>query len=75
MSATKEGRALVEAYYDIAPTIVKRINRQPDRDQIYQKLYQEYLLPCIDQIEAQEYEACKAGYQEMVLALKEKYMG
>lgn len=75
MSATKEGRALVEAYYDIAPTIVKRINRQPDRDQIYQKLYQEYLLPCIDQIKAQEYEACKAGYQEMVLALKEKYMG
>lgn len=74
LAATPEGRALVDEYYDIAPTIVKRINRQPDRVRVYQSMYEDYLLPCIQDIEEQNYETCKARYQEMVLALKEKYM-
>ncbi len=64
----------MEVYYDIAPTIVKRINRRPDKAKIYQSLYEDYLLPCIQDIEAQDYEACETRYQEMVLNLKQKYM-
>ncbi len=74
LAATPEGQALVEVYYDIAPTIVKRINRRPDKAKIYQSLYEDYLLPCIQDIEAQDYEACETRYQEMVLNLKQKYM-
>lgn len=74
LESTEEGHALVEAYYDIAPTIVKRIDRQKDREVIYQNLYEEYLLPCIQKIERQDYEACKEQYQRMVLNLKAQYI-
>lgn len=74
LESTGEGHALVEAYYDIAPTIVKRIDRQEDRKAVYRNLYEEYLLPCIQKIEEQDYEACKAWYQKMVLELRERYI-
>lgn len=74
LEATPEGHALVEEYYNIAPTIVKRIDRQPDRNQIYGQIYRDYLLPCIRKIEEQDYEACGAGYEKMVLDLKARFM-
>ncbi|MBS6397585.1 MAG: hypothetical protein KH452_10625 [Clostridiales bacterium] len=74
MESTPEGHRMVEEYYDIAPTIVKRMEKQPDRRQIYEELYQDYLMPCIRYIEAEEYEACREKYQDMVFDLKKKYM-
>ncbi len=69
-----DGHALVEEYYDIAPTIVKRIEKQGDRDEIYRGLYQDYIMPCIQDIENQKYETCRERYQEMVKGLKAKYI-
>lgn len=74
LETTKEGHELVEEYYNIAPTIVKRMEKQPDKERIYRELYEDYLLPCIHEIENQEYEACQDRYQEMVLELKRQYL-
>lgn len=74
LEPTPEGHALVEEYYDIAPTIVKRMDRQDNRDVLYKALYEDYVMPCIQDIESQEYEACREKYQEMVLSLKAKYL-
>lgn len=74
LESTEEGRRLVEEYYDIAPTIVKRMEKRPDRERIYRDLYRDYLVPCIHEIENQEYEACQNRYQEMVLELKRQYL-
>lgn len=74
LDKTPEGHALVEEYYDIAPTIVKRVEKQPDRDRIYRELYDRYLIHCIHDIEAQRMEECKALYYEMVAELKSRYM-
>lgn len=74
LDTTPEGHALVEEYYNVAPTIVKRIEKQPDKAQIYQKMYLDYLMPCIRKIEEQDYESCAARYKEMVLTLKDRYM-
>lgn len=73
LEITPEGHMLVEEYYDIAPTIVKRIERQPDRHRIYQQMYEDYLLPCIRQIEQRNYDACEERYRQMVLELKTRY--
>jgi len=69
-----DGHALVEEYYDIAPTIVKRIEKQGNRDEIYRGLYQNYIMPCIQDIENQKYETCRERYQKMVKGLKAKYI-
>ena len=74
MEATPEGRAMVDEYYDIAPTIVKRIEKDADSRKVYQELYEDYLVPCIHLIQDGQYEACRDTYQEMVLELKNRYM-
>lgn len=74
LEPTPEGHALVEEYYNIAPTIVKRMEKQPECDKLYRELYQNYLMPCVRDIENQEYEACQARYQDMVLELKKQYL-
>lgn len=68
-----DGEELIAMYYDVAPSIVKHINRQPDSAAIYSRIYTEYLLPCIRMIERGELSECRELYTEMVNDLKEKY--
>lgn len=68
-----DGEAVIREYYDVAPTIVKRINRQPDRKKIYRGIWDTYLSPCITMIENDEKESCKELYIEMVRTLQERY--
>lgn len=74
LMATEEGEALVKEYYNIAPTIVNRINRREDADAIYDTLWETYLTDCIHLIEQGEKEACCERYQDMVYSLKEQYL-
>ena len=62
----------MEEYYDIAPTIVKRMEKEADKEQIYRALYEDYLMPCIRKNDAQAYDACRDLYESMVETLKEK---
>ena len=71
---TDEGRQLVEEYYDIAPRIVWAIGMQPDAADIYDALYEEYLMPCIHYVENGQNEDCKKLYVDMVRGLEEKYI-
>lgn len=72
--ATDEGAELVQEYYNIAPTIVNRINRQENAKAIYDEIWNAYLTPCIRLIEEGEQEACKERYMDMVYVLKGRYM-
>ncbi|MBR5510021.1 MAG: hypothetical protein IKV59_08200 [Lachnospiraceae bacterium] len=74
LEMTQEGHELVEDYYNIAPTIVKRIEKRSERDQIYGALYQNYILPCVEMIEEKKYDACREQYEKMVLELKAEYI-
>lgn len=71
---TEQGRAMVEEYYDIAPAIVQVINMQKAPDAIYEDLYQSHLLPCIQDIQNKEPEACLEKYADMVNKLTRKYL-
>lgn len=67
------GEELIRRYYDIAPTIVKRINRQTDCREIYKTIWERYLKPCIAMIEADDKEGCMTCYTDMVYDLQKKY--
>lgn len=71
---TRDGAALVQEYYDIAPTIVKRIDQQSDASEIYGRIWKEYLKPCVHLIEAGRQEACRELYTEMVRSLEKQYL-
>ena len=70
----KDGAELVERYYDIAPTIVKRIERETDANSIYKNIWQTYLKPCVNYIEEKNYTSCKTLYTKMVRELQHTYI-
>lgn len=68
------GEELVEKYYDIAPTIVKRINRSQEPKAAYHMIWDSYLKPCVQLIEEDRNEECREVYTDMVKQLHRKYM-
>ena len=69
-----EGRKLVAKYYDIAPTIVNKINRDNEASTIYKEIWSNYLEPCINLIQNGRNDECKKLYSEMVVKLEETYL-
>lgn len=62
----KDGAELIQRYYNTAPEIVNLINKQPDKNNIYQYLNEKYLSKCLKYIEEGKNEKCKALYVEMM---------
>lgn len=60
------GQELIQRYYDTAPAIVEKINRQSNRAELYNYLNETYLSKCLTHIEAGENEQCKAIYVAMM---------
>ena len=73
MSSLNSGEELIQEYYDIAPSIVKHINRRPDADRIYDALWEKYICPCIGLIREGRMEECLNLYVKMVLETKKQY--
>ncbi|CUO56959.1 Uncharacterised protein [[Eubacterium] contortum] len=71
---SKEGMETVNEYYNIAPTIVKRIDRQEDSASIYAGIWQDYLRPCVRLIEEGKKKECQMLYSDMVRKLERKYL-
>lgn len=74
LAAAEDGEQLIHAYYDMAPTIVKRVGKRENREEIYKFLYETYIDPCVHLIENGENEACRQKYQEMVEMLQQEYL-
>ncbi len=71
---TGEGRAIVEEYYNVAPTIVKRINKMDNAKEVYRGIYQDYLVPCIRLAKEEQNMECQKIYSSMVRNLQTKYL-
>lgn len=69
-----DGMEIINKYYDIAPTIVNRVNKMPNRNDIYHSIWKEYLKPCITLIEEEKNEDCKQVYSDMVHYLQQIFV-
>jgi TPR repeat protein len=69
----KDGKALIDDYYRIAPAIVKQIDASNQSSRIYCNLWDDYLSKCLDLIENGAFEECREIYTNMVHSLREKY--
>lgn len=74
LSNLKEGNDLIREYYDIAPTIVKRIAREASPEEKYLYLWDNYISKCVAFVENNENERCRRLYESMMSELKEEYM-
>lgn len=69
-----DGQELIREYYNIAPTIVKRIAREAAPEEKYLYLWNHYISKCVAYVEQQENERCRQLYEMMMSELKEEYM-
>lgn len=70
----EDGEAVIKEYYDIAPTIIKRIEKEGAPEAEYQYLWEHYLKFCVSLIEAGKTEECREVYEEMVEELRRQYI-
>lgn len=70
--STSEGQAEVEAYYQISPKMVERIEQRSDQDDIYQTIYQELIRPTVALIELGRKEEAYRHYKRFVECLNRK---
>lgn len=73
MRKQKDGEALINEYYEIAPQIVAQIDLFGLEDEVYPYLWKRYLEPCLKFLEQGDNKACMNLYLEMVNKLKEDY--
>lgn len=71
---TEAGREIVNEYYNVAPELVMMIDMQENANQLYQNIYEDYLTPCIHNIENERNEECCDLYMQMVNNLKKTYL-
>lgn len=65
---------LVKSYYNMAPTIVNRINREKNAKEIYHNIWETYLRPCVSFIEEGKMEECRSLYTKMITNLRQQYL-
>lgn len=66
---------LVEEYYEVAPAIVLAIRLLGDPRTEYPRIWREELGPCYRHLCRGEESACLEGYRNMVLRLRQTYLG
>ncbi len=66
LMSNEEGRKLVEEYYNRAPRIVTYLNMQVDCEERYQRIWHQYLQPCLLDIEEGRMLQCQERYVRMV---------
>ena len=66
-----DGQTLIQEYYQVAPAIVAQIDKRSDSKEIYQSIWETHLLPCLCNIESQQFIQCKNTYISMIKQLKD----
>ena len=74
LRSCKDGPALIEEYYDVAPSIVLEIERSSDPAACYADIRQKWLEPCFRDIQAGQLRRCKERYTDMVRHLEKEYL-
>lgn len=74
LAALPGGEAMIEEYYDVAPSVVKHINQSENAGEIYRSIWDRYLAPCVMMIEEGRNEECRELYERMVHSLRDSYM-
>lgn len=64
----------VNHYYQIAPTIVARIDSLPYAEDIFRSIYQDVAQVCVDDSESNQYAVAYSIYKNAVLKLEQEYL-
>jgi hypothetical protein len=73
MKSSIQGNELVANYYNIAPPIVRKINRLENKNEVYDYIYQTLVLPSLHYIELGEKKKAMEYYKEYTQSLNDLF--
>lgn len=73
LANSESGRALIKEYYDFAPKLVDNINKSSNKNEVYEQLYHELVIKCVNFIDHNEFEKAQDNYIEIVTKLKNTF--
>lgn len=68
------GKAEIQEYYRIAPEIVEKIKMSGKSKEIFKRIYDDMVKPCVELIKKKEYEAAHSIYKEQTELLAATYL-
>lgn len=74
LSSTENGKELIEKYYSMAPQIVASISEKASSKDIYERIYNEMISPCVKFIEEKHYEKARDLYEKESCRLYELFV-
>lgn len=72
--AQSEGEKLVGEYYQVAPRILEKIDARANSQAIYQSMWDNYIKPGYDLLQAGHHQEAKALYIKLVTTLMKTYL-
>ena len=72
LAKSDEGKRLIQEYYEIAPSIVEKIRREENSDEIFSAIFNS-IREIVSLIKTGDLESATAHYKEMVLRVKQKF--
>lgn len=63
----------IEHYYETAPVIVSAIEASSEKDAIYQAIYDNVVIVCVNAIKPGEYDFAYNRYRDSVLQLERRF--
>lgn len=69
-----DGEELIAEYYRLAPLIVSKMKQSPHYSEYCEKLYSQYITPCLNLITQHKNEECKILYTKMFLFMKAEFV-
>lgn len=73
MKSLPQGQADICEYYHTAPAIVEKIHAMPNAKEIFDRIYTELVLPCVELIHANKNEEAYTKYRDYVKLLQRLY--
>lgn len=73
LNSTEGGRQDIEQYYRCAPKLVKTLDKLPDSKQVYDRIYAELVIPCVEFIKDRKYEEAYNLYHDYTVSLYQLY--
>ena len=67
------GKCEIAHYYQVAPAIVEKIKEGADASLVFEKIYNELVLPCVKMIEQTHKEDAHVLYRSYVTKLEQQY--
>lgn len=74
MRSTATGAADICEYYHTAPAIVEKIKALPNAKEIFDRIYAELVLPCVEMIESGKNEDAYRTYKNYTKMLQTQYI-